>query len=302
MSQKSGPPPIVYILIFLALLGGGYWLFFTGSVVTIPPLPSNTTQPNNEANNTNNQSFPLPNSVPSGTTIRIDGSTSMVTINQNFKRGFEAKFIGTKVEALANGTSKGIADVLAGKVDLAGASRPLTAQEKSQGLTAVPITTDKIAVVIGKDNSFTKGLTSSQVADIFQGKITDWSQVGGKSGSIRVINRPEISGTHQSFREMVLKGATFGTGTNFTNLSQDATTPLLQALKTDGVGYATFSQVTNQQTVRVVAIDGLTPDAASYPYQRQLYYVYKNPASSGVQAFLGYAASPQGQQNLAVGN
>jgi phosphate transport system substrate-binding protein len=46
----------------------------------------------------------------------------------------------------------------------------------------------------------------------------------------------------------------------------------------------------------------LTPDASNYPYQRSLYYIYKDPASAGVQAFLGYASSPQGQQALTLGN
>jgi phosphate transport system substrate-binding protein len=226
----------------------------------------------------------------------------MVTINQNLRKGFEKQFPGTKVEAVGNGTDKGIQDLLAGKVDIAAASRPLTAQEQGQKLKSVTITQDAIAVIVGKANPFNRGLTSSQIADIFQGKINNWSAVGGLSATIRVINRPAISGTHQTFKELVLKGANFGTTPNITTLPQDATTPLVQALKTDGIGYATFAQVANQQTARVVAIEGLTPEAASYPYKRSLYYVYKDPASAGVQAFLGYATSPQGQQALTLGN
>ncbi|MBE9260314.1 phosphate ABC transporter substrate-binding protein [Dolichospermum sp. LEGE 00246] len=306
MSQRSGPPPIVFILLFLGLLGGGYWWFFMRN----PAPPSITTQsesnfPTGETTTPTtptSAAFPLPTTVASGTTVKIDGSTSMVTINQNLRKGFEKQFPGTKVEAVGNGTDKGIQDLLAGKVDIAAASRPLTAQEQGQGLKSVTITQDAIALIVGKANPFNRGLTSSQIADIFQGKINNWSAVGGPSATIRVINRPAISGTHQTFKELVLKGANFGTTPNITTLPQDATTPLVQALKTDGIGYATFAQVANQQTARVVAIEGLTPEAASYPYKRSLYYVYKDPASAGVQAFLGYATSPQGQQALTLGN
>lgn len=306
MSQRSGPPPIVFILLFSGLLGGGYWWFFMRN-----PAPNPTaTQPesNSPAGETTtpttptSAAFPLPTTVASGTTVKIDGSTSMVTINQNLRKGFEKQFPGTKVEAVGNGTDKGIQDLLAGKVDIAAASRPLTAQEQGQKLKSVTITQDAIAVIVGKANPFNRELTSSQIADIFQGKINNWSAVGGLSATIRVINRPAISGTHQTFKELVLKGANFGTTPNITTLPQDATTPLVQALKTDGIGYATFAQVANQQTARVVAIEGLTPEAASYPYKRSLYYVYKDPASAGVQAFLGYATSPQGQQALTLGN
>jgi phosphate transport system substrate-binding protein len=296
----------VFILLFLGFLGGGYWWFFMRN-----PAPNPTaTQPesNSPAGETTtpttptSAAFPLPTTVASGTTVKIDGSTSMVTINQNLRKGFEKQFPGTKVEAVGNGTDKGIQDLLAGKVDIAAASRPLTAQEQGQKLKSVTITQDAIAVIVGKANPFNRGLTSSQIADIFQGKINNWSAVGGLSATIRVINRPAISGTHQTFKELVLKGANFGTTPNITTLPQDATTPLVQALKTDGIGYATFAQVANQQTARVVAIEGLTPEAASYPYKRSLYYVYKDPASAGVQAFLGYATSPQGQQALTLGN
>ncbi|MDB9437476.1 phosphate ABC transporter substrate-binding protein [Dolichospermum lemmermannii CS-548] len=301
MSQRSGPPPIVFILLFLGLLGSGYWWFFMRNPASITTQPENNS-PTGGTTTTTTGTFPLPTTVASGTTVKIDGSTSMVTINQNLKNGFEKQFPGTKVEAVGNGTDKGINDLLAGKVDIAAASRPLTIQEQSQGLKAVTVTQDAIALMVGTANPFKQGLTSSQIADIFQGKINNWSAVGGSAATIRVINRPAISGTHQTFKELVLKGANFGTTPNITTLPQDATTPLVQALKKDGIGYATFAQVANQQTVRVVAIEGLTPEAASYPFKRSLYYVYKDPASAGVQAFLGYASSPQGQQALTVGN
>jgi phosphate transport system substrate-binding protein len=226
----------------------------------------------------------------------------MVTINQSLKNGFEKQFPGTKVEAVGNGTDKGIQALLAGKIEIAAASRPLTAQEQSQGLKAVIVTQDAIALMVGTANPFKQGLTSSQIADIFQGKINNWSAVGGSAATIRVINRPAISGTHQGFKELVLKGANFGTTPNVRTLPRDATTPLIQALGTDGIGYATFAQVANQTQARVLSVDGLTPDASNYPYQRSLYYVYKDPASAGVKAFLGYATSPQGQQALTLGN
>jgi phosphate transport system substrate-binding protein len=289
--------------VLLALLGGGYWFFFKRDPAPNPianNIPNTTTQIG--TNTTISAAFPLPASVPAGTSVRIDGSTSMVTINESLKQGFQRQFPGANVITSAGGFDKGIQDLIAGKVDVAAVSRPLTAQEQTQGLTAVPITNDAIAVVVGNSNPFSGGLTIAQVADIFQGKINNWSAVGGTARNIRVINRPTISGTNKSFQELILKGANFGTTPNITTLPRDATTPLLQALGTDGIGYATYVQVAKQQTVRVVPIDGLTPSSSSYPYQRTLFYIYKNPANPAVQAFLGYATSPQGQQALTVGN
>jgi phosphate transport system substrate-binding protein len=114
-----------------------------------------------------------------------------------------------------------------------------------------------------------------------------------------VINRPPISGTYQAFQKLVLQDQPFGQGANFKTLERDATTPILNALGKNGISYATYSQVGKQKTVRAVAIDNLTPDAANYPYIRELYYAYKNPPTPQVKAFLGFATSPQGQAAIA---
>ncbi|MGL5508178.1 MAG: phosphate ABC transporter substrate-binding protein [Microcoleaceae cyanobacterium] len=301
MSQRQGPPPILFILLLIGLLGAGYWFFIKSKATNV--ATNNTSPPvENTANNQNtpitNSDYPPPVKIASGTTVRIGGSTSMAKINQNLKVDFQKQFPGTVVYNTASGSTQGIKDVLAGSADLAGVSRPLSSAEISQGLTATPITQDQIAIVVGKNNPFDQSLTSEQVKNIFQGKIKNWSEVGGADAEIQVINRPPISGTHETFKEIVLLGESFGNTPNIKTLEQDATTPLLQALGNDGIGYATYSQVANQQTVRSLLIDDASPEQPNYPYQRQLYYVYKNPLQQNIKDFLGYVFSPAGQASL----
>lgn len=224
----------------------------------------------------------------------------MVMINQALKAGFEGQYPGTTVTTAAVGSDNGIQALLSGDIDVAAVSRQLTPQEQSQGLVAVPVAADQIAIVVGADNPFRRGLSTAQVAEIFQGKITNWSTLGAPSAPIQVINRPAVSGTSDAFKELVLKGGDFGTSPNITTLDRDATTPMLRALGKDGIGYATYAQVANQQTVRVVPVDGTTPESPTYPFKRSLYYVYRDANNPAVQAFLGYATSPQGQQAIAT--
>lgn len=314
MAKSSGPPPIVFILLFFLLAGGAFFFLNKPASQDAQNTPTPTPAADAGANPppvapvpataspVAASSFAPPTSVAPGTVVKIDGSTSMVTINLNLKKGFQGKFSGTTVDTKANGSANGIKDLVAGTADIAAVSQPLTAGEQSQGLTAVPVALDAIAIVVGTNNPFTGGLTVAQVQDIFKGNTQDWSKVGGQPGQIKIINRPQVSGTHQTFKEQVLKGANFATGPNITTLDRDATTPLLQALGNNGIGYATFAQVVNQKTVRVVPVDGATPDAGNYPYQRQLYYVYKNPPSQAVKDFLGYATSPEGQKAMLAEN
>jgi phosphate transport system substrate-binding protein len=291
-SSNKGLPPIAYIAGALVLTGGGYALYTNRS--SLPAPIANIATSNN--NSAVNAQFNVPTTVASGTVLKIGGSTSMAQINQSLKLGFEQKFPGVRALPSASSSGKGLTDIVAGSIDITGISRELTADEKAQSLVSVPIVQDKIAIVVGNANDLRTGLTADQVAKIFTGEVTNWSQVGSKALPIRPILRPATSGTHQSFQEIGLKGKNFGTGSGFKILERDATTPLLQALGADGIGYATYAQIANQSTVRSVAIDSNLPDMANYPYIRTLSYVYKGQPNDAVKAFLGFATSNEGQK------
>jgi phosphate transport system substrate-binding protein len=222
----------------------------------------------------------------------------MVQLNEAFKTGFMQQYPATIVIANASGTEVGLRDLLDGKIDLAAMSRPLTPAEQGQGLVSVPVVTDAIALFVGKDNPFQGSLTQAQVRGIFQGTIQNWSEVGGPNIPLKVINRAPTSGTYQFFQEVVLQGQSFGVSPNITTLTLDETTPIIRSIGTDAISYASYSQIANQSTVRVVTIDGLSPTDANYPLQRVLYYVYRTPPSPSVQAFLGYVQSTQGKSAL----
>jgi phosphate transport system substrate-binding protein len=305
--SRKGPPPIVFLLLGI----GALWLLFTqlpkllGSRPSLPAIPAGASLPGGGGIGIGPgnlaQRFPREASVPAGTMISIDGSTSMVLINEALKTSFLNTYPGTVVNTAATGSDNGIQALLAERVNLAAISRPLTAAEQSKGLEAVPVARDRIAIVVGASNPFRRSLSSSQLQQIFRGEISNWSSIGGPDRPIRVLNRPSVSGTNQAFRELVLGGADFGKTPNITSLESDATTPLLRLLGSDGISYATYSQVADQQTARVVAIDGSMPDADSYPFQRSLFYVYRKPIDPAVNAFLGFALSADGQSRIHAG-
>lgn len=245
--------------------------------------------------------FPLPDTVTAGTTVRIDGSNSMASVNQSLKQQFEGQYAGTSVADAYNGTTAALQSLAAGEIDLAAIGRPLTAAEKAEGLTEVAVGRSKIAILVGEENPFTGNLTFEQFAQIFRGEITDWSQVGGAPGPIRLIDHPADSDTRQAFRNYpVFQNAPFETGATALSLTEDSAEAIVGELGSDGISYMTANQVVDRPDVRIVPMHQTLPTDPRYPYSQPLVYVYRGQPSPAVASFLGFAIAPVGQAAVAA--
>ncbi|MEM8810247.1 MAG: substrate-binding domain-containing protein, partial [Cyanobacteria bacterium P01_G01_bin.38] len=241
--------------------------------------------------------FTMPDSVPDGTAIKIDGDNSMAAINAVLTEQFAQKFNGAEITADTSGTEPALQAVLDGDIDLAAISRPLTDEEKAQGLIEIPIARHKIAIFVGPESSYADDLTIAQFGQIFRGEVSDWSELGGTAGPIRFVDRPDTSDTRSAFRNYpVFKSAPFETGATAEPASEDTTDAVVAALGTDGIGYAIADQVTARSDVRILSMHSVMPTDQRYPFSQPLAYVYKGPeANPAVQAFLGYATAPENE-------
>ncbi len=120
---------------------------------------------------------------------------------------------GRKAVAIkAHGSSTSFKELLAGTCDIGMSSRPVKDEEvvgmaglgnmRSSACEHV-VGLDGLAVIVNRSNPITQ-LTVQQVAAIFSGEITDWSEVGGAPGPITRYARDDKSGTYDSFKSMVL--------------------------------------------------------------------------------------------------
>src|SRR5262249_33774155 len=118
------------------------------------------------------------------------------------------------IEIHAHGSTTAFIDLKGGACDIGMASRKITTKEVddlrpllgdlSSNASEHVLALDGLAVVVHQTNSV-KTLTVTQVAAIFAGEITNWSQVGGASGAITLYARDDKSGTFEFFRDHVLK-------------------------------------------------------------------------------------------------
>jgi phosphate transport system substrate-binding protein len=275
--------PVITLAILLSILG-------TGAIKTSEISAVAQSKPQS-------QSFTLPKTVPNGTQIKIAGSPSTEGIDRTFKEKFEAQFPGTIVNTEQQNSDSALATLAKGQVDLALIGRPLTNAEKAQGLVALPISREKIAIVVGKDNNFQQNLTIEQFAKIFRGEITDWSELGGDSGSISLIDLSETNDTRRAFANYpVFKVKNFATGSNAIPLEKDDLDTAISKLGKNGIGYAVAGDVIGRDDVRPLLMHQTKPTESKYPFSQPFLFVYKNNPSDAAKAFLGFVTSDLGKQ------
>lgn len=118
-------------------------------------------------------------------------------------------------------------------------------------LKQVPVAIDGVAVVVNPTLEIA-GLTIQQLASIYTGKITNWSQLGGEDLEIVPYTRPLQSGTTEFFRHNILKDKTFGQRVVFL----DYPTLALKQIETEpgGIFFVSVSEVIDNCNLKILAI------------------------------------------------
>lgn len=229
-------------------------------------------------------------------TVSVVGSTTVQPVAQSIADEFASVEPGISVEVQGIGSSAGIKAAIDGTADLGASSRELKEEEKSTGITEHVLAYDGIAVVVNKENTV-KDLDSETVKKIFEGEITNWSEVGGNDEDIIVISRESGSGTRDAFEEMMklteeVDGATVPT------LREDAlicegngSVKASVASKTNAIAYLSLGYV--DDTMNTVSIDGVVPSvetvkSGEYKISRPLLLVTKGEISEAAQKYLDY--------------
>lgn len=226
--------------------------------------------------------------------VSLSGSTSMEEMARALAEGFQAKYDGVTVDVQLGGSSTGITNVMDGVSDIGNVSRDLADDET--GLVPHEVAIDGIAMAVHPDNGV-DSLTLEQIADIYTGKITNWSEVGGEDMEIYVVGREAGSGTRDAFESIS------GVGENAVYASEQTSTGAAKttvASTPGAIAYVSFDSV--DDTVKTLAVNDVaisidTIRDGSYVLQRPFLMVTKEGAelSAAAQAFLDYALSEEGQ-------
>ncbi|MDO4564162.1 MAG: phosphate ABC transporter substrate-binding protein [Clostridia bacterium] len=246
-------------------------------------------------------SLSLATGCSKGGSVSTDGSTSMEKVIGSLAEAYMLANDSVSVTYNPTGSGSGITAVAEGRCDIGLSSRYLKAEEEANGLTATILAYDGIAIIVHPDNPVA-ALTLEQIAAVFTGEITDWSELGGESGSIVLIGREAGSGTRDGFESIVGVEEQCAYRQELTSTGDVITTV---ASNPNAIGYASLAAI--KDNVKMISVDGVIPseDAVkdgSYKVQRPFLLVTKagSELSADAQAFFDYITSPNAAEIISA--
>ena len=261
---------------------------------------NNSSSNSNGAGNSNTGSAAGAQSTDNNTqtdlsgSVTTNGSTSMEKVVLTLNEQFMIDHPDVKASYDPTGSSTGIEAAKNGSADIGLASRALKDEEVADGLKSTTLALDGIAIIVNADSAISD-LTVEQIAQIFKGEVTNWSEMGGADGAIACIGREGGSGTRDGFESI--------TGTeDVCVLSQELTSTgaVIEAVKNNpqAIGYASLSAVEGQEGIKAITVNGVacseeTVLDGSYEIQRPFILVPKEgeALSEAAQAWFDWATS-----------
>lgn len=232
--------------------------------------------------------------------VSTDGSTSMEKVIGALGEAYEAK-TGITVTYNPTGSGSGIKAVSEGRCDIGLSSRALKDEEKAAGLTETVLAYDGIALIVHPANPISD-LSLEDIARIYTGGITNWSELGGEDAEIVLIGREAGSGTRDGFETITgtadacqYRQELTSTGDVITTVSQNP----------NAIGYASLASI--KDSVKALSVGGVTASEdsvkdGSYVVQRPFVLVTKTGAelSEAAQNFFDYMLSSEAAETISA--
>ncbi|MGD1995797.1 MAG: PstS family phosphate ABC transporter substrate-binding protein [Anaerolineae bacterium] len=248
----------------------------------------------------------IPGEGVAGTDQAIEnkGSDTLVNLALAWAEAYMELHPEVRLSVTGGGSGTGIAAMINGTVDIANASRAMKQEEiaaaEANGITPVEfvVARDAIAVVVHPANPV-DNLTLQQISDIYTGRITNWSQVGGENRPIVLLSRESNSGTYVYFLENVVRlgdeesDLLFTPDTLLMPSSEGISAEVRQnpnAIGYDGLGYVTADQkvvaVARDEDGPCVLPSIETVNDGLYPISRPLYVYTAGEPAGEIKAYV----------------
>ena len=302
-------------VVLLACLGGFFWLRLGGPGARSKISPNDIILRLSGSNTIGESLAP----ALAEAFLKQQGATEVKTLpgvhpDEVFVRGILPGDRTPKaIEIHAHGSALAFEDLASGLADVGMSSRKIKAEEVAQLAFLGDMTSptcehilglDGIAVIVSRKNPV-RTLAKDQIAQIFEGVIGNWLQVGGSDGAIHLYARDDKSGTYDTFRTLVLGNAPLAPSAKRVEDSRKLSDAVAQ--DPNGIGFIglTYVQETEALAVYEKGAAALLPTpftvaTEDYALSRRLFlYTPAQPPLEQARRFVAFALSSMGQNIVA---
>lgn len=246
------------------------------------------------------QPVPAAAAEPSGP-VSVAGNGPELPLIQELAKAFEKTHRRAYVDIFWHDNAKPVELLKAGEAQIAVTGKP------EPGLRANQVGWDGIAIMVHVSN-YTKDLTKRQIADIFSGKVKNWSELGGPELRIVIIDRAWNQNIRDAFLEQLGIPGRMADSLQVISPEQKAINTVVGVLPPrSAVTYLSLrpalKAVDTGVAVRLLTVDMVEPEIPTvkdgrYPLRRPVLFLTKEEPTPAVEAFLEFARSPEGQAIL----
>jgi phosphate transport system substrate-binding protein len=201
------------------------------------------------------------------TLVTLDGSSTVFPLSEAVAEEFQKADKNVRVTVGISGTGGGFQKFCRGEIDIADASRPISATEvaacEKSGIQYIelPVAYDGIAIAVNPKNSWAGNITVAELKTLWspdaQGKVKTWGQVrkGWPNREVHLFGAGVDSGTYDYFTEAINGKAKASRG-DFTSSEDDNV--LVQGISNDelALGFLPFAYFEeNSAKLKLVPVD-----------------------------------------------
>lgn len=230
-------------------------------------------------------------------TLKVSGSGSVTPILSALVDEFHTDNPGYAMEVLqGSDTGDAVRGTVEGVLNFAAMSRLPKESETEQEIEFVQFGTSSTAVYVHPDVGVTE-LTSAQVTGLFDGSITNWSEVGGADEEVIIyIRDPDESNTVQ-LRSQFIGEIDFAEAAQLMNSQTDMQNSV-QSI-TGAIGYGTWATVvSNKAKVTSLTIDEIGVDNPTEALTSIMGIGYLKKDKETIQAVIDWLLSANGRAAL----
>ncbi|RXT01928.1 PstS family phosphate ABC transporter substrate-binding protein [Ammoniphilus sp. CFH 90114] len=250
---------------------------------------------------------------------RLDGATAAIPFGEILVRETTGVRVKTsKQKVYFNKSHEAYVNLIQGKADIIFVSGPSDqelqlAQEYGVELKLTPIGKDAFIFLVHKNNPI-ENLTVEQIQQIYSGKWTNWSELGGADADITAYQRNENSGSQTFMEKKVMKNITMATPPQSQMISAMGgliTTVADYKNSKSSIGYSFYyfaNEMNRNENVKFLSINGIPSNKENiisdkYPFTATVYAVTREgePEDSAANQMLNWILSEKGKKAIERG-